>query len=110
MDNSVVFIEEEPNEYYRVHLTTLFGRILSKIFSLAPFRWVYFTLRRRWFISLVMKRMKRFVLAHSTEKDPIWKSSDNLLAGVAKMMAEKNETNHQDDDVEEPEDEGLKMT
>lgn len=35
-----------------------------------------------------MRRIKRFVLAESTEKDPIWKSSDNLLAGVAKMNEE----------------------
>lgn len=35
-----------------------------------------------------MRRIKRFVLAESTEKDPIWKSSDNLLAGVPKMNVE----------------------
>ncbi|XP_043279502.1 acetyl-CoA carboxylase isoform X2 [Venturia canescens] len=32
-----------------------------------------------------MKRIKRFVLAQSDETDPIWKSSDNLLAGIARM-------------------------
>lgn len=32
-----------------------------------------------------MRRLKRFVLAHSTEKDPIWKSSDNLMAGISKI-------------------------
>lgn len=26
----------------------------------------------------MMKRIKRFVLAENSEKDPIWKSSDNL--------------------------------
>ncbi|XP_015588836.1 acetyl-CoA carboxylase isoform X3 [Cephus cinctus] len=38
-----------------------------------------------------MKRIKRFVLAESTEKDPIWKSSDNLLAGVGRIVTEKTE-------------------
>ncbi|XP_014228649.1 acetyl-CoA carboxylase isoform X4 [Trichogramma pretiosum] len=32
-----------------------------------------------------MKRIKRFVLAESGEKDPIWKSSDNLQAGLSRM-------------------------
>ena len=31
----------------------------------------------------VMKRLKRFVLAENTEKEPVWKSSDNLMAGVS---------------------------
>ncbi|KAF3422904.1 hypothetical protein E2986_13180 [Frieseomelitta varia] len=35
-----------------------------------------------------MRRIKRFVLAQSTEKDPIWKSSDNLMAGIPKMNGE----------------------
>ncbi|XP_043262709.1 acetyl-CoA carboxylase isoform X1 [Colletes gigas] len=30
-----------------------------------------------------MKRIKRFVLAQRTEEDPIWKSSDNLMAGTS---------------------------
>ncbi|XP_003704973.1 acetyl-CoA carboxylase isoform X7 [Megachile rotundata] len=39
-----------------------------------------------------MRRLKRFVLAQSTEKDPIWKSSDNLMAGISKMNAETEPT------------------
>lgn len=35
-----------------------------------------------------MKRMKRFVLVQSDEKDPIWKSSDNLFS---RMNSEKSE-------------------
>ncbi|XP_029040279.1 acetyl-CoA carboxylase isoform X5 [Osmia bicornis bicornis] len=35
-----------------------------------------------------MRRLKRFVLAQSTEKDPIWKSSDNLMAGISIMNVE----------------------
>ena len=27
--------------------------------------------------------MKRFVLAENSEKDPMWKSSDNLMAGLS---------------------------
>ena len=38
-----------------------------------------------------MKRMKRFILVQSDEKDTIWKSSDNLLAGIARMNSEKGE-------------------
>lgn len=38
-----------------------------------------------------MKRIKRFVLAHSTEKDPNWKSSDNLLARISKNDMAKND-------------------
>ncbi|XP_058809434.1 acetyl-CoA carboxylase isoform X4 [Phymastichus coffea] len=32
-----------------------------------------------------MKRIKRFVLAENSEKDPIWKSSDNLTAVLTRM-------------------------
>lgn len=35
-----------------------------------------------------MRRIKRFVLAQSTEKDPIWKSSDNLMPGIPRMNGE----------------------
>lgn len=35
-----------------------------------------------------MRRLKRFILAENTEKDPIWKSSDNLMAGILKMHEE----------------------
>lgn len=38
-----------------------------------------------------MKRIKRFVLAESTETDPIWKSSDNMNAEIAKMNAKIEE-------------------
>lgn len=32
-----------------------------------------------------MKRIKRFVLAEKSEKDPIWKSSDNLTAALSRL-------------------------
>ncbi|XP_044017806.1 acetyl-CoA carboxylase isoform X2 [Aphidius gifuensis] len=35
-----------------------------------------------------MKRMKRFVLVQRDEKDPMWKSSDNLLAGPSRPIFE----------------------
>lgn len=35
-----------------------------------------------------MRRIKRFVLAQSTEKDPIWKSCDNLMPGIPRMNEE----------------------
>lgn len=35
-----------------------------------------------------MRRLKRFILAENTEKDPIWKSSDNLMTGISKMHEE----------------------
>lgn len=35
-----------------------------------------------------MRRLKRFILAENTEKDPIWKRSDNLMAGTSKMHEE----------------------
>lgn len=45
-----------------------------------------------WFLQTsVMKRMKRFVLAERSEKNAVWKSSDNLLAGIVRMNSENNE-------------------
>lgn len=41
-----------------------------------------------WISEIIMKRMKRFVLGQSDEKDPMWKSSDNLLAGRARITTE----------------------
>lgn len=38
-----------------------------------------------------MKRIKRFVLAQSTVKDPNWKRSDNLLARILKNETAKND-------------------
>ena len=39
-----------------------------------------------WLVdALGMKRIKRFVLAENSEKDPIWKSSDNLMASLSRM-------------------------
>lgn len=49
-----------------------------------------------------MKRIKRFVLAQSSEKDPIWKSSDNLLAGIVRMNSENNEEEDKEDSKEPP--------
>ncbi|XP_033221569.1 acetyl-CoA carboxylase isoform X2 [Belonocnema kinseyi] len=49
-----------------------------------------------------MKRIKRFVLAQSGEKDPIWKSSDNLLAGIVRMINENNEEEDKEDSKEPP--------
>ena len=39
-----------------------------------------------------MRRIKRFVLAENSEKEPMWKSSDNLSAGLSRMNSlEKSE-------------------
>ena len=50
----------------------------------------------------VMKRIKRFVLAQSGEKDPIWKSSDNLLAGIVRMNSENNNEEDKEDSKTKP--------
>ena len=49
-----------------------------------------------------MKRMKRFVLAQRGERDPIWKSSDNLLAGIIRMNSNNNEEDKKDVEAESP--------
>lgn len=52
----------------------------------------YFTSFWDWFLQTpVMKRMKRFVLAERSEKNPIWKSSDNLLTGIVRINSENND-------------------
>lgn len=91
------------------------GEIISGRLCFAPFRWVYYTLQKRWYQLPGMKRMKRFVLAHSTEKDPIWKSSDNLLAKTT-MNEKPPEASTSAGDVvdvgveDDAEDTGLTMT
>lgn len=65
-------------------------KILKKFASvLKNFFWHWFW---DWFLRTpVMKRMKRFVLAERSEKNAVWKSSDNLLAGIVRMNSENNE-------------------
>ena len=46
--------------------------------------------------------MKRFVLAQRGERDPIWKSSDNLLAGIIRMNSNNNEEDKKDVEAESP--------
>lgn len=41
-----------------------------------------------WIVDVLgMKRIKRFVLAENSEKDPIWKSSDNLTAALSRLSS-----------------------
>lgn len=53
-----------------------------------------------------MKRIKRFVLAETAEKDPNWKSSDNLLARASKSNVLKNDEENARPKEEEKEKEG----
>jgi hypothetical protein len=44
----------------------------------------------RW-IAAGMRRIKRFVLAENSEKDPTWTNSDSLRSGLARSNSHEEE-------------------
>lgn len=56
-----------------------------------------------------MKRMKRFVLAEKTEKDPNWKSSDNLLARIFRSMSQNEEEGDRSDEEKDTNESGTEL-